>query len=325
MPYAPDLHQLQIGKEVTWGTAVAATAKMGLIEEVSLTPEIEVGRNPDVRGSLVGADYVHTLDSHKASASVSGIATYEDIGYWLDSLLELDATPTGAGPYVYERNAPLTAVPTRRMITAIWGQTGAIYKMAGGIVNEFTLSFEKNKPWTFQASLIGKNVAAGALASLSDRTQTPIHANHSSLYIDAWAGTMGSTQITNPVWFAGELNIKANAELVAGIGSLSPVGYVDAAYEATLKLTLEVHSDTAAYLASILGSSLLQHQVRLKGTTGASAIAQFDFAGTHTKAPEIFSDEDGVTTFEFEMTKAYNATLANWLKTSITNSVATLP
>jgi len=325
MPYTPDLNQLQIGKETTWGTSVTPTAKMGLIEEVKLTPEIEVGRNPDVRGSLVGADYVHTLDSQKAAATVSGILTYEDIGFWLDSILAINTSPSGAGPYIYPREAPLTAVPTRRMMTLVWGQTGAIYKLAGGIVKELTISFEVNKPWKFSATMIGKSIATGALAVLSDRTQTPIHSNESSLFIDAWAGTAGGTAITAPVWFGGELSIKANTEVVMGMGSLTAAAYVDAAYEASLKLHMETHATSAAYVASILGTSLLQHQVRIKGTTGATQIAQFDFAGTHTKAPESFSDSDGVVTWEFEMTKAYNPTLANWLKTSVTNGISVLP
>ena len=324
MAYINDLNQLQLGKEVTWGTAVAGTAKMGLIESAEMNAEIEVGQSADVRGSLVGSDYVHTLNSQKASAKVSGIATYEDIGYWLDSLLAINASPTGVGPYVYTRNAPLTAAPTRRMMTMIWGQTGAIYKLAGGLVQDFTLSIESNKPWKFDAGIVGKSVATGALAALSDRTQTPIHANVSTLYIDAVGGTIGTTAITTS-WFSAELSVKSNVDVVPGIGNLNPVTYRDAAYEATLKMTLEVDATSAGYVSSIIGSSLLQHQVRIKATTGASAVAQFDFAGSHTKAPTMVSDSDGVITFEFEMTKSYNTTLANWLMTSITNSVATLP
>ena len=324
MAYSPDLNQVQLGKETVWGTSVAGTAKLGLIESVEMNAEIEVERSPDVRGSLVGADYVHSLNSHKGTAKITGVPTYEDIGYWLDSLLAINTSPTGVGPYVYTRDAPLTAAPTRRMMTVLWGQTGLIYKLAGGLVQELTLSIEANKPWKFDASLIGKSVATGALASLNDRTQSPIHANNTTLFIDAVGGTVGSTAIST-TWFTAELNIKSNVEVVPGIGSLNPVTYRDAAYEASLKLHLEVDATSAGYVASILGTSVLQHQVRIKATTGASAIAQFDFAGSHTKSPKMFSDSDGVVTFELEMTKAYNSALANWLKTSVTNSVSALP
>jgi hypothetical protein len=321
MPYVPDLDQVQLGKEVTWGTAVNTTVKMGLIEECSIEPDLEVSNLPDIRGSLAGS-FVQTLDSHKGAASVKGVATYEDFQYWLESLLGI-ATPSGAGPYVYALSGPTTAVPTRRMLTLVHGQTGAVRALAGGLVDDLTISIESNKSWKFDAKLLGKSVAAGTLQALSDRTQTPIHANVTSLYIDAVGGTVGSTLISS-IWFSAELNIKANIGLAMGIGSLNPANYRDAAYVATLKLTLEVDATTGGYLTSILGTSVLQHQVRIKGTTGASQIAQIDFAGGHTKAAESGSDSDGVKTFEFEYTRNYNTTLGKWLATSITNSSATL-
>ena len=322
MAYTPDLNQVQVGKETVWGTSVAGTAKLGLIESFEVAAEINVGQNADVRGSLVGADYVHSLDSAKGTGKVTGIATYEDLQYWIDGILG-QVVPTGAGPYIYAGAAPLTTIPTRRMMTLIGGQVGGIYKLAGGLVQELGISIEPNKPWKFDASLVGKNVSVGALAALSDRTQTPIHANVTTLYIDAVGGTIGTTAITTS-WFSAELSIKSNIDVVPGIGNLNPVTFREAAYEATLKMTLECDAASAAYVASILGTSVLQHQVRIKATTGAAQIAQFDFAGTHTKAPKFFTDQDGVVTFEFEMTKVYNTALANWLKTSITNSTSAL-
>ena len=186
------------------------------------------------------------------------------------------------------------------------------------------MKLETNKPWKFDASLVGKSVSIGTLAALSDRSQTPVHSNVTTLAIDAVGGTIGATAITTS-WFSAELSVKSNVDVVSGIGSLNPVTFRDAAYDATLKMTLEVDATSAAYVSSILGTSLLQNQIRIKGTTGANAIAQFDFAGSHSKAPKILSDKDGVVTFDFELTKVYNSALGNWLKTSVTNTVATLP
>ncbi len=322
MPYSTDLEQVQIGKEVTWGTAVTPTAKLGLIESCEITPEVEGESLPDIRGSLAGG-YVQTLNKHSGSGSVQGTASYEDLQYWLESLFGI-VTPSGAGPYVYAGVAPLTTVPTRRMLTVVKGQSGSVYKMAGGLVDELTISGESNAPWKFDAKLLGKVVSSGALAVLSDRTQSPIHANHTSLYIDAVGGTIGTTLI-NSAFFSFELALKANISLVPGVGSLNPVAYVDRAYTGSLKLSLEVDTTTAAYLASILGSSLLQQQVRIKATTGVSQIAQLDFAGGHLSAPAIFTDTDGVVSIDLEMERVYNSALGNWFKSSITNSVATLP
>jgi hypothetical protein len=320
--YVPDLDMLQVGKEVTWGTAVACTAKMGLIESVEVDPGVEGTTLPDVRASL-GGGYVQTLDKQFPTWKVSGTATYEDLCYWLESLNAV-ITPSGANPYVRAGEIPLTAVPAHRMMTMNWGQTGAVKKLAGCIANDLTIKIEANQPWKFDVSGIAKSVVDGTIAVLTDRTQTPIHANNTALKIDAWGGTIGTTTITS-TWFSAELNIKNNSVQVPGIGSLTPATYADAAYSGSLKLSLETDATTAAYINSIIGSSLLQQQVRIIGTTGASGIAQLDFCGGHLKAPTVHNDQDGVVTYEFELERVYHATVANWFKNSITNIVATLP
>jgi len=322
MPYAPDLNQIQLGKQTVFGTDVTATAKLPLVESVEFEAEEEVEQIKEVgKGSLAGA-FTAVLNSHKAKASFGGVVSYEDNQYWLDSILAL-TTPTGAGPYVYAGQAPGSAVPTRRISTYVWGQTGMIYKLTGGIVNELTYTLESNKPWHWKANIFGKSISPGSLAALSDRSVTWVHANVSSLFIDAWGGTMGATAIAT-TFFSAELSIKSNADNVMGIGSLTPLTYYDAAYEASLKLHLEVDAITAGYVSTLL-ASLLQHQVRLKATTGANQILQLDFAGTHTKVPKDFSDKDGVVTFEFEMDRTYNPTLGNFFKWSNTNGVSVLP
>jgi hypothetical protein len=322
MPYVPDLDQLQVGKEVTWGTAVTCTAKMGLIESVEVDPGVEGTTLPDIRASL-GGGYVQTLDKQFPTWKVSGVCSYEDIQYWLDSLNGV-VTPTGANPYVYAGAVPLTAVPAHRMMTMNWGQTGAVKKVAGCIATDLTIKIEANQPWKFDVSGIAKSVVDGTIAVLSDRTQTPIHANNTTLKIDAWAGTLGATAIAS-TWFSAELNIKNNSVQVPGIGSLTPATYADAAYSGSLKLSLETDATTAAYINSIIGTTLLQQQIRMIGTTGAPAIAQLDFCGGHLKSPTVHSDSDGVITYEFELERVYHSVVANWFKSSITNIVATLP
>jgi hypothetical protein len=318
----PDLMQVQIGKESTWGTSVAGSAKLQLVEECTITPELEGTTLPDVRGSLAPG-YVQSLDKSSGSAKVSGVATYEDLPYWLNSLLG-EVSPSGAGPYVYAPVAPLTSAPNRRIMTLIKGMTGGIYKLAGGIVTELTLSCEAGGQMKYEASLIGKNVASGTLAGLSDRTVNPILASHFGIYLDAWGGTMGASAIAGVTWFSFELSIKSNAANTFGLGSINPAMYRDAKYEGTLKLALEYNSTTAGYLTSIAGSSLWQKQIRLKATD-STRICQLDFAGGSLKAPEISTDTDGVATLEFELSGLYNSNLANWFKSSITNGVNALP
>jgi hypothetical protein len=321
MSYVPALDQIQLGQEVTWGSTVAGTAKLGLISDCTLEPEVEVETLADVRGSLAPG-FVAVLNSHKGAASIAGTVSYDDLPYWLDSLFVI-STPGAATTYTRAYVGQLLTAPSRRKYTLYRGSAGKTQKMVGAVVNEFNLKVETNKAWQFTAKMVGASVLDGTLASLSDRSQTPVHANVTTMYLDAVGGTMGATPVSS-LWFSAELSIKNGVGLVSKVGGLNPVAYVDGKAEASLKIKCDVDATTAGYLTAILGTSLVQKQIRIKATTGSTQIAQFDFAGTFNSSPKINTDQDGVSTFEFEMDSIYNTTLGNWMNASVTNSIAAM-
>ncbi len=317
-----DLWKYQIGKETNWGTVVSATAQLGLVEDLTITPKNEAQNLPDRRASLAPG-YVAALLKESGEAKMTGIASYEDLPYWLDGLMGV-ATPTGANPYVYSYTAGLGTLPARRSFTLIKGNGSNVYTLSGATIKEATFTVETGQPLKYDISFVGKLAQTGSLAALSDRTQTPILAPQFTSYIDAVGGTIGTTAITTN-WFSMELKISSNADVYGGIGSLYPVGYREAKWDVSLKLKYELDATSKAMVDSIIGSSLLQKQIRVKATTGASAIAQFDVAGSYLKAPDLFTDSDGVVSAELELTALYNSTLANFLKASVTNTVSALP
>jgi hypothetical protein len=321
MSFIPALDQIQLGQEGTWGTSATATSKLGLISDCVLEPDIEIETLPDVRGSLAPG-FVAVLNKHQGAASISGGLSYDDAPYILDSLL-MTATPGAATTYTRAYTGQLLAAPARTKYTLYRGSSGKVQKMTGGVFTELQLKIESNKPWQYSGKLVGNAILDGSLAALSDRTQTPIHANHTTFFLDAVGGTMGATAVTT-LWFSAELSIKNGVGLVPKIGSLNPVAYVDGMAEASLKIKCDVDATTAGYLTAILGTSVVQKQIRINATTGSPQIAQFDFAGTFSSAPKINTDQDGVSTFEFEMDSIYNASLGNWMKASITNSIQTM-
>jgi hypothetical protein len=334
MTYIPALDKVQLGTEdfAAWGTPVTPTVQLGLISDATIEPEIDVETLPDLRGSLAPG-YVATLNAHRGGASIAGVVTYEDLPYWFDSLL-MQATPTGGPAYsrVYNGQLDPTALTpsltVRRLYTFIKGQANKVQRLSGAIVNELSIKMEANKPWTFTAKLIGKDVAESALedlgAALLARGQTPVHANSTQLYINnITTDHIGDTEITT-LWFSAELSIKNVAGLVNGMGSLTPKIYTDAKAEATLKLKADVNADSAALLAAILATSVEQRKVRLKATSGANEV-YLDFAGSFTGAPKIDTDQDGVSALEFEMDAIYNIhDMANWFNATVINSIDVL-
>jgi len=321
MSYIPALDQIQLGQESAWGTSVAGSSKLGLVSDCTIEPEVEVEILPDIRGSMAPG-FVSSLNKHTSAATIAGVATYDDLPYFLDSLFAV-ATPGTATTYTRAYAGQLGTVPTRRMYTLYKGSSGKVQKMTGAVVSEFTLKIESNKPWTYNAKFLGKEALDGTLASLSDRSQTPIHANTTTIYSDAVGGTVGATAITG-IWFSLELNVKNGTGLVPKIGSLKSAAYTDGMAEATLKYKADVDAVTAAYLTAILGTSPQQQQIRVSSTTGAPQVARFDFGGVFTSAPKINTDQDGIATLEFEMNAIYNAALGNWILGSVTNSIASM-
>lgn len=318
------LQQLQVGKEVvaTRGTAVAPTAKLMKIEECSITPIREVLQPEERRGSLAPA-YNSAMLKTTGQGTVKGLVTYEDLPYWLDSLLG-EATPSGtASPYTYSYTAPLTAAPTPRIMTMVYGDGTRAWALTGAIVDKLTLSQKYGDVMRFEAELLGYNVAADSLEALSDRTVEEVEPGQIVLKIDSWGGTMGNTAVS-AVLFSFELALMNNLANKFHLGSLTPGGYRVARLGAELKLYLEVDAVTAAYLTSMIGTSPLQQQVQITATSGTKVIT-LQFAGTVLESPEIYADEDGIVALEYTLSGEYHSTFANYFKASVANAVASLP
>lgn len=320
-----DLIQIQAGKETTWGTPVTATVKLLELDEFSLEPTVDSEVYADIRASEAPG-YNAAVTNIEGKGSFSGRLTYDDIPYWLE-MLGGDVTPSGAGPYVRAGNAPVgsTAITPKRM-TFYKGDGTDAYRMPGGVLTDLTISGKTGEPLMIKGSLIGKQVTSGAtLAGLSDRTMNTAMADHITLYIDAWGGTIGTTTIAS-TGFGFEMALKTNRSLRHYLGALTPGDFnMKKWLGSTLKLTVEYNTTSKAYLNNLLGASAAQqYQVRIKAANGANLIAQFDFAGTVTESPVIYDDNDGVASFDLTLGGTYNTGLANWFKYSITNNVAVL-
>jgi hypothetical protein len=213
------------------------------------------------------------------------------------------------------------------MFTFLYGNaTDGVYRATSALLRTLNIKGERAGPWTFSADLIAKSIdAGGSLAALSDRAVTLVASAETALYVDAWGGTIGTTAVATTA-FSFELNIDTKRTLKHYLGSLTPGGFAHgSAWEATLSIVMEFNATSKAFVDAMLsGSTLFQRQVRLKATNGTN-IFQLDFAGTQDGAPQIFDDEDGVSTVEIKLKALYNSTLGAWMKASVTNSVAALP
>jgi hypothetical protein len=319
-----DLMQVQVGKETVWGTPVAATAKLMNVEDVKIGDKTKAkGLKPRL-GSLAPL-YYSMLNEIYATAKLNGFATYEDVLYWIEGMFGEDTTVTGAGPYVRGYTAPATAtVVAPRYQTLIYGNTtDGVYKLAGVVPTKFTLSIDTAAETKFAVEVLGKQVTTGTLAALSNRTNNPIMGNDWALYIDAWAGTIGTTAVATTA-FSAELTFQNNINLRHYLGSLTKGAVAQPRWTGSLKISADLNATSKAfYDAMIAGSAVFQKQVRLKATQGTN-ILSFDFAGFSEESPEAWNERDGVATMDINLVGQDNTTLGNWLKADSTNSVNTL-
>jgi hypothetical protein len=320
-----DLMQWQVGTQTVFETAVTPTAKLLGIEEGEIQPLVETSAVMEQRASLAPA-YAATVDSVTGEASVKGDATFEQLGYFLDSLLG-QAAPSGAGPYVRAYAAPLGTKPAPRILTLTHGSALDARCLKGGIVNELTLTAEKNTRVKHEAKLIGHSVESDALAALSDIVPNWIHGNQVALTIDTWGGTMGGTALT-PIAYKYELGLNFNKMVQMGLGAVTPRDHKIKKGEPDsnqLKIAMELHATSAGWFNDIITATATPWRAQVQATfTLSTAILVIKYAGFAAEAPKYVEDDDGIASLEFTLSPMYHATVANWLKIDLTNSVAVL-
>lgn len=319
-----NLLSTQVGKQTVFATAVTPTAKLMGVTDCQFTPINNAKVLEELRGSLAPG-FNAVLTEIGATGKLTMYGSYQDLSYMLEGLLGT-VTPTGAGPYVRAGSAPGASAPAPRIQTLVWGDGTNCYKATGMLPTKIVLKGASKQPLMAEVDWIAHDVSTGALAALSDRAIGVAMSQDALIYVDAWGGTIGSTALSAIAWdFA--LTIDAKRALDHYLGSLAPGAYHEGTkYDGSLQLNLELQSGSKAYLDEIIGGSAVhQRQARVKYTTGASQILQFDFAGSTEKAPNVFEYRDGVVGVKIPYAATYNSSLGNWFAYSNTNSVSALP
>ena len=167
MPAVTTDLRVQAGTQSVWGTGVTPTVALRGITGCKIKPDQQIDILSDMLLNYAGGD-TPVVARNGGGGSVDGWASYEDLAYWLDNFFG-QATP-GAGPgYARAYAAPITTLPTLRLLSLVHGDaTVGAYRLIGGIGNSFTLKQEVGKELIFSQELIGSTVVR------SVRTVRPI-------------------------------------------------------------------------------------------------------------------------------------------------------
>lgn len=322
----PDLLQTQTGKESSWGTGVTPTARFMGLESFTINPGVESKGLPDQRGSLQPQHHSEVARIAPGFSFESQL-NYEDVNYWLEGMVG-EITPTGSDPYTRTGAAPAGTQVTPRSQTIVHGGPNGAYGLVGAIPTELAISLATAMEGRISGSGIAKNRQDDALESLSDRTVTPVMGDHVTIYMDAWGGTIGSTELAALV-FAAELSLSANRELSHRLSALTAGSWAGPKWSGSMKLTCEFDATTVNTLMdefmAASPTAPFQKQVRLECVLDANHQLTLDFAGFSEGSPEAFGETDGIVSVEFNLVGEYNAALGNFFEYENINQVSALP
>ena len=192
------LRYIQIGKETTAGTAVAATAiwrGMGTMDDqrTIVFPDEDIGyisQTDRAYEPMIGAAI--SFDEVEA--------TFEQLPYVLNAGLKAvtgaqDGTD-GSG-YAYVHTAPTTAANTLDLYTIEGGDNIQNYEMEYAFVEKFKLSGKAGESWKVQADWVGRQVSKSTkTGSLTLDTVEEIPFSLTTLSIDTVGGTIGTTAVS---------------------------------------------------------------------------------------------------------------------------------
>jgi hypothetical protein len=244
------LSVVQLGKESSAGTLVAATQKLMGVYTATWHEQRTKDSPEELRQSLARYFRATTLDV-LATLDLEQTCTFEELPYQLYMGVRGDPTVTndaaGTTGYRYLWRPTLTAVDVPRTYSFEVGDNTQAYTMPYGFVRNLEISFAVRERTRLRSSVVGRSLTAGAFTgSLSDRTVEDAFGQGWELYVDNQGGTIGTTRyggcITGGTWRIPQCFVPHNC--IDGANTFTRHQMVNLAPE--LELTVELDSTAQA-------------------------------------------------------------------------------
>ena len=338
-----DLIKVQVEVETAFATTATANCgpadhllmgvtdgTLNIMDQVHLTER---------SGHLYPSDLVAQVQQH-GEGSISMDMSYEDCLYVLNNFFDAatvstSTTTTGTGPSTFTYGnwgfvSPADTAVTPGYLTIEFGAPGGEYEACGVLFNELNISGEAGGVWTGTFPFLAQQINTCSMASLSDSTVELMRMADTELYIDTWAGTIGTTNKADTL-ISFNLNATNGRHLKTFAGELTPQSWGDTQWSGTLTAVLEYNAAAKSYVDALLArTGVAQHMVQIQcdnaGGPGDGTHREFvmDFYGTLVDGAVLFSDRDGNITVELTWQGTYNDTDSRWLAFSVKNAVTAL-
>lgn len=326
------LRRIQLGKETTPGTAVAATTiwrGTGTIEDQREVKFVE----EDI-GLLQRSNRSYTPKLQAALAMDEVEATFEQLPYILAAAVDgvVTGTQDGTGSgYIYQYAFATTTANTIKTFTIEGGDNQQAEEVEYAFVTSFRLSGESQGAVMMQAEWIGRQATPTTFTpSLSVPNVEEILFGKAKLYIDD-PGDIGTTEVSQtmlgfelsvedtglkPVWTAdGNLYFSFHKQLPA---------------EATLEVTFEHNSSAVAEIAKWRTEEPRAMRLLIEGSdlqtagTYSKKTLQIDCWGKWEKFSQI-DERDGNDIVTGTLRLLYDPTDAKFCEITVVNELTSLP
>lgn len=321
-------NKIQLGRESTAGTAVAATTiwrgMMAMLEDARDRQQVEeqVGLFAPQERSY------DTMLLAKLSMPATEL-TFEQVCHIFEAGVKT-ATPSGAGTYTRIYDFPTGSTPnTIKTYTIEAGNTLVspdVREAEYCFVEEFELSGKSGEAWKMSANWIGRQLSTSVFTpSIALPTVNEAVFGRTKLYIDATGGTLGTTQKTG-VLMGAKIRVRTGIVYVpVGDGNLvfATHKFVVPKIDFSLTLELESTSVVAAERAIYEADSSRLFRLAIDGDNPATHSLKLDWAGKYDKIND-YENANGNTTVTLDGHAIYSSADTQFWKATAVNGVAAL-
>lgn len=328
--------KIQLGREATAGTAVAATT-VWRGEGGTIKDDREHVTVPELIGVAIPSHRSYQPALMAALAMAVSDATYEQLPHILEAGID-GVTPVQDGTgtdYLYTYVAPLATMNTLKTYTLEGGDNQQAEEMEYSFVESFTISGAAKEALKMSANWLGRQVTKTTFtggATVPDPVED-ILGQLGALYIDP-VGSIGTTQKSDTLLsFSLEVTTgwKAKFTMDSGQKYFSYVYFDKDSFQAQLTITYE-HNGTAvsekdAFQANTPRDIRLEFLGATLGTPGtkySTKALQIDLTGKYTEWGEL-GDNEGNSIVEATFLVGYDPTQATGLTIEVANELTTLP
>lgn len=286
---------VQIGREVTAGTAVAADKTLRSVSvELGVEGENDIFRPDGKKWPVLAVPGMEWT-----SADLRGKPTYTEICYLLEAMLGTSAVTadgTNGKKRVYSIN---DALITPKTLTVQQGDSVRAHRLAYGLVNELGLDISRQAT-NLSGSMIGQLLSDG-ITMTATPTDIPLEVvapKHWDIYLDDAAASLGTTKLLRV--------FRCNPRIGNVFGPIWPInsaapsfdGHIDLAPQGEVNLGLEADAVGMALLPTFRTGATKFLRAVATGAVIAGAVPsayqlRIDLA-LKIRQPQKFEDFDGV-------------------------------